>query len=584
MIARLQESFTLKPIQLNRQRWAFWLGLSLAFAAVCGLLGLKQGFSGEWIVQDDARQHVFWMLRFIDPKLFPNDLIANYFQSVAPVGYTNLYRLAAAFGINPPLFNKLLPPIIGLIATFYCFLLCRQIFPVPVAGFIASLLFNQSVWLKDDVISATPRAFCYPLLLAFLYYLAKRSLLPCLGAIALLGIFYPQCVFICAGMLLLQIFRWQGRSLCFSRNLDDYYFCMMGLGVSVAIMLPYALHVSEYGPVISLEQARQLPDFYPQGRAAFFKDSNWEYWFDGGRSGMFPKSLFTPVTMVFGLFLPFLRLFPQQFPLQKQITTKIGILLQLLVASVTMFFLAHAVLFKLHLPSRYTAYSFRIILSITSAIVLTIILDKLLYIISKKISSLNWQQLIQKALALLAIGAIATGVIFYPSFVKTFPITKYKTGETPTLYQFFQQQPKDITIASLTADTDNIPTFAQRSILVSSEYAIPYHTGYYFPFRQRVVDLIQAQYSIDLAEITKFIRKYGIDFWIVEESSFVPEYIEDNRWLSQHQPVAQEAVENLRQQKVPLLTSFKDSCSVWQDYKFTVISTSCILSSTVVGK
>ncbi|MBE9171423.1 hypothetical protein IQ238_29345 [Pleurocapsales cyanobacterium LEGE 06147] len=580
MIARLQRSFTFAPINLDRQRWAFWFGLSLIFAAVYGLLGLKQGFSGEWIVQDDARQHVFWMLRFVDPELFPNDLIANYFQSVAPVGYTKLYRLAAVIGINPPIFNKLLPPVIGLVATCYCFLLSRQIFPIPIAGFIASLLFNQNLWLKDDVISATPRAFCYPLLLAFLYYLTKDSLLPCLGTIALLGIFYPQYVFICAGMLLLQIFKWQGRRFRFSRNLDDYFFCAMGLGVSVAIMLPYALHVSEYGPVINLEQARQLPDFYPQGRSAFFRDSNWEYWFEGGRSGMFPKSLFTPVTMIFGLFLPVLRLFPRQFPLQKQIMPKITILLQLLAPSITMFFLAHAVLFKLHLPSRYTAYSFRIIFSIASAIVLTLILDRLLRIVSSNLSSLNFKKLGQTVLALFSIGAIATAVIFYPSFVDTFPMTKYKTGEAPTLYQFFQQQPKDITIASLTADTDNIPTFAQRSILVGYEYAIPYHLGYYLPFRQRVIDLIQAQYSTDLAEITKFIRKYGIDFWIVEESSFVPEYIDGNRWLSQHQPVAQQAVESLRQKKVPLLTSFKESCSVWQDNSFTVISTSCILSSS----
>jgi hypothetical protein len=580
MIARLQKSFTRNPIKLERQRWAFWFCLSLAFAAVYGLLGLQEGFSSEWIVQDDARQHVFWMLRFIDPKLFPNDLIANYFQSVAPIGYSNLYRFAAAIGISPLIFNKLLPPIIGLVATGYCFLLCRQIFPVPVAGFIASLLFNQNMWLKDDVISATPRAFCYPLLAAFLYYLAKRSLLPCLGMIALLGIFYPQCVFICAGMLLLQIVKWQGMGFRLSHHLDDYYFCMMGLGVSVAIMLPYALNVSEYGPVISLEQARQLPDFSAEGRSAFFQDNFWEYWFGGGRSGMFPNSLFTPVTMIFGIFLPVFYLFPQKFPLQKQITPKIVILLQLLVVSVTMFFLAHAVLFKLHLPTRYTGYTFRIILSIAAAIVLTLILDKLLYIVSNNLPSFSWQQLTQKALALFAISAIAISIIFYPSFVDTFPITKYKTGETPTLYQFFQQQPKNIMIASLTADTDNIPTFAQRSILASYEYAIPYHLGYYRPFRQRVVDLIGAQYSTNLAEITQFIRKYGIDFWIIEESSFVPEYIDGNRWLKQHQPVAQEAIENLRQQKVPILTSFKESCSVWQDNRFTVLSTSCILSSS----
>ena len=52
-------------------------------------------------MQDDARQHVFWMQRFIDSELFPHDLIADYFQSVAPTGYTTLYRIAAALGSIP---------------------------------------------------------------------------------------------------------------------------------------------------------------------------------------------------------------------------------------------------------------------------------------------------------------------------------------------------------------------------------------------------------------------------------------------------------------------------------------------------
>jgi hypothetical protein len=34
-------------------------------------------------------------------------------------------------------------------------------------------------------------------------------------------------------------------------------------------------------------------------------------------------------------------------------------------------------------------------------------------------------------------------------------------------------QPQDIRIASLAEEANNIPTFAQRSILVGREYAIP---------------------------------------------------------------------------------------------------------------
>ncbi|NEQ79142.1 MAG: hypothetical protein F6K26_02485, partial [Moorea sp. SIO2I5] len=125
----------------------FWFSLSLAFAMVYSLIALEEAFSNQYIVQDDARQHVFWMQRFFDPSLFPDDLIANYFQSVAPAGYTTLYRLIGFVGIHPLLLNKLLPMVLGLITTSYCFRLCLQMLPIPAAGFIASLLLNQTLWM-----------------------------------------------------------------------------------------------------------------------------------------------------------------------------------------------------------------------------------------------------------------------------------------------------------------------------------------------------------------------------------------------------------------------------------------------------
>ena len=71
----------------NDRLWNLSLSISLGFAVFCCYLALREGFSSQWVVQDDARQHVFWMLRYLDPQLFPDDLIADYFQSVAPVGY-----------------------------------------------------------------------------------------------------------------------------------------------------------------------------------------------------------------------------------------------------------------------------------------------------------------------------------------------------------------------------------------------------------------------------------------------------------------------------------------------------------------
>ena len=100
-------------------RWA--LALSLAVAIGCALPALFQAFSGPYVVQDDARQHVFWMQRWLHPDRFPNDLMADYFQSVAPWGYQGLYRLGSILGLDPMVFNKLLPIGLGTLTTFLCF-------------------------------------------------------------------------------------------------------------------------------------------------------------------------------------------------------------------------------------------------------------------------------------------------------------------------------------------------------------------------------------------------------------------------------------------------------------------------------
>ena len=281
LINFLYKSLLPKHTKISQKQILFWFSLSMMFAGGYAMLALQEAFGSEYVVQDDARQHVFWMLRFIDPNLFPNDLIADYFQSVAPAGYFNLYRGFALLGINPLFLNKLLPSVLGLIASGYCFAFCLQILPLPITGFMATLMFNQNIWMKDDLISATPRAFTYPLLLGFLYYLSRKSLLPCLAAIVLLGLFYPQYVFICTGILVVRLWDWHGIKFRFSQQKHHYIFCILGVGVAFLVMLPYALKTSEYAPIISVAQAKQLPEILPRGRSSFFKEDLFDYFWRG---------------------------------------------------------------------------------------------------------------------------------------------------------------------------------------------------------------------------------------------------------------------------------------------------------------
>src|SRR5262245_26107305 len=172
---KLRSLLTTEVTRSFDPRTGFWFVLSLAFSVAFASRALQQAFSSPYVLQDDWRHHVFWMARFVEPGVFPGDLIADYFQSIAPAGYTALYKTMAIVGVDPFLLAKLLPMLLGLITTIFCFAVSMQILRVPAAGFVGSLLLNQSLWMRNGLVSATPRAFISPLLLAFMYFCLRRS-------------------------------------------------------------------------------------------------------------------------------------------------------------------------------------------------------------------------------------------------------------------------------------------------------------------------------------------------------------------------------------------------------------------------
>lgn len=565
-VAPLQQ-FLVTPNPPHRVR-QFWFALSLVYAAVYGAIALHEAFSHPYIVSDDARQHIFWMRRFNDPELFPNDLIADYFQSVAPEGYATVYRLGAMLGLDPLLLGKLLPFALGLVVTGYGFHLCLQLLPVPMAGFLATALFNQNLWMRDDLASGTARAFLNPIFVAFLYYLLRRSLFPALAAIALTGLFYPQYVLVSAGLLGLQSLRWEKGRLGLTCNRRDLTMSLTGLALAFCVLLPYALQVSEFDPVISASEAKTLPEFLPGGRVRFFYDDFGRFWLSGGRSGIQPA--LDPPLLCVGLLLPLLWRFPSRFPLVARVSKDIRVLPRLIVVSLGLFFAAHALLFQLHLPSRYTQHSLRVVMALAASVALTVMLDAILK--WAKGRSRQWFA----GAATIALFAYLFG---YPTTLHDFPKTNYIVGESPALYRYFAQQPKDSLIASISPEADNLPTFARRSILVGREYAIPYHLGYYRPFRQRLSDLIRAQYTSESGDLRRFVQEYNIDLWLLDRAAFDPEYLRHHPWLDQYPQVRDKVLEQLQDGNSPALVRVVEPCATFRSDRSIVVPTTCILNT-----
>ncbi|NJN29304.1 MAG: hypothetical protein HC824_01645 [Synechococcales cyanobacterium RM1_1_8] len=525
--------------------WRLGLGASLALALVYSLWVLHQGLQNPNIIQDDARQHVFWMQRFLDPGLFPQDPIADYFQSVAPWGYAQLYRGAAALGISPSLMSKLLPTALGLVMTGFCYGLVGELLPVagagPLAGVLASWLLNQNLWLQDGIVSGTPKAFLYPTLLGFLYFFVRRSLWPCLLLLLLQALFYPLTVFLSAGLLAVDgLAGWLsgGRADAGgSGQRDRLRFNGIAIALAIAVLLPYALRSSEFGPVITAAQARTLPEFFPGGRSAFFNDAHpWDFWLNDGRSGLRLASALRPDGAYAALLLPLLLRIKsiRQSALGRSLR-HLSLLPQLLLASLGWFLLAHGLLFRLHLPSRYSQHSLKMVVVVAAALAWVLLLDAGQTWLAARLRTGAGRRLGRW----VSVALLLVWVLLVPWGDPKFPRSYNVQGNYPALYGFLQAQPRDIVIASLSEAANNLPSFAQRSILVGSEYAIPYHWGYYQGFRERAIATLTAQYSPDLEILQGTIRQYGIDFWLLDAQSFNPEALTSNAWLRAFGPPMQ---------------------------------------------
>ncbi|WP_219907573.1 hypothetical protein [Aphanothece hegewaldii] len=491
----------------------------------------------------------------IDPELFKNDLISNYFHSVAPIGYKFSYWLGAKSGISPLILAKIIPIFLAIITTLYLFRFFLEILPISFGAFLATLILNINIWLKDDLVSGTPRAFVYPIFAAFLYYLVKRSLIPCLITIALQGLFFPQLVFVENVLLTIRLFDWQNNKIRFTQDQINYIFWFFGLVTSLIVLLPFALHVSEFGSVITINKMKIMPEYQLNGRIEYFGFNPFFLPFKSS-SGL-GAPIFPPFILL-GLFLP--------LALKKsRIFINITILLQLFIASLMMFIIASFVPLILYFPGRYTYHILRFILAIFTAILICILIEYL------------ENQLNKKKKIILTFGII---LLLIPSFIPPLflRLQEWRIGENPEIYHFYASKPKDILVASLASDTSNIPAFAKRSVLFSTEFALPIHPVYYNQMKQRAIDLIKAQYSTNLGDTQKLINKYGIDYIMLEPTTFSLDYLLQQKWLvnSSFNNVILKTSQQLKQGEIPALTEVVEQCSIKKSKNLTVLDAECI--------
>lgn len=550
-----------------------WLALTLAVAAVPALVAAYHYFTlAEYVSSGDARQFVFWMQRFVDPELYPDDLIADYFRSVSPPGYVAVFRAAAALGIEPLVTAKLLVVPLNLAAGLFAFRLAMRLLPRPALAFLCAGLVLLSIWPATS--SGVPRNFAFPLLLAFLDALARGSLRGVVLSIGVLGLFYPQVTVLCVAVLGVRLLRWVGLRPELALERQRLTLAALGAATALVVLTPFVFSSSAYGPVRSRAEAVSMPIFQEEGRARFFITPVWKHWVFGSRAGFAPRWVSWEKAMrkrgewlaipagvaLVGLFwLPPLLVRRARRGGSGAPGPEVELLLSLSIAAMALWGLAHLLLFQLHNPSRYTFYglqtAFPVALGLWGAPLAIRAAER-------------WPFRVRMLVPVLALAA-AFGVALGCT-------RNYRFSAHPALYAYLAGEPKDTLVAGLTRELDYVPLFGRRSVLVAGEHALPYSVGYFEAFEERAVAMVRARFSPEPEALRSLVDDYGVDLLLLDARD-APEHPE-SRWWSWSFPEATGEARAWRAAGAPpFVERNAEACTRFASGPLRVVGARCLL-------
>jgi hypothetical protein len=479
----------------------FWRNLLFAGTAITVLVYLWLA-RGGFAVQDDGRQFLLWMPRLRDPALLNGDLMADYWQSVSPLLYRVPFQAVAALGIDPVVFGKFLAIPLLLLSAFAAWKLARALTPSPLTAFVAAAFTMGFILHEDSIYTASPRAFSHPLLLLFFLGLVRDRWPVILGSLFLLAALYPAPALVALTVLGLSRIQvkpfaidWSKRSLLVTG----------AAGVLVGLaFLPFLLQTGPWGPTLTLEQARHLPNLMtPGGRSSIVDSAGNLGWHCSGRLGFLPAlvpcDFGIPGATLWNLLLfgPYLWLAWQALHGRAH---RLWVLT--LIAAAIWYAIAATVAFKLHLPGRYSQR----ILEVLQFLALGHLLGA-------------W---LERRLALppttgTRIGAGAIALFLIVSFLT--PVPDMRRPDDPALIRRIAALPATARFAGISEDLNFVPVLTGRSVLATPEHAIPYQLGYYTRINERLAASLAAVSTPDVSELRAIVTKYRIDYLLVERDT-----------------------------------------------------------------
>lgn len=497
----------------TRPAWRRWLWLS-AMATLLWAAKYHPFLTSPRVFDDDARQHVYWTYRFQDSALFRDDPLTALFASpqVAPIGYQALYALGTRV-LDPLLFSQLLSLGLMILCLWLLIKITQGLGYPQGSGLVSGLFLLYFLYSSSG---GLPKSLAFPLLLGGLYTLLRGTFQGMAAMLVAQSLLYPPILFNTMALVAVTWLRgwWYRTDAQVWRHL-----VVLGAGAGLAVGVLWSVYMVMPGPnlgrMVTRSEAMAMPEFGPQGRTAFYGNTLWQT-LSNDRAGIGADRLggfLIIIVVMYGISYPHRLIVPE-------------IVWHMVWTSGLLFGLAHAVLFKLHLPSRYVLYtlllSALLVIAANSQAAATA-LARRLPVLGQGVQWLRQRRAVwwgSLGLAACLFAYVQNRYIVYVD-----PLTVRVDATAMQLYNYLQTLPKDALIAGHPLEMDNVPLFARRRVLANQELSIPYYTGYYAAVRQRLVDALAAYYSADPVQIKNFAQRYGVDYIVVNRQHFTPSFI-----------------------------------------------------------
>jgi hypothetical protein len=446
-------------------------------------------------IDGDARQHVFWTHKFTDPELFPGDPLVEFISSPRfdPLGYQALYY-AGVQVVDPLLLSKLLGAGLSLILGALAFRVGRRT-AGPLAGTLC--LLAMAFLSFDDQRIALPRAFAFCILiLAILAVIEHRPLLAGLSLV-LSALFYPPAV-LSVGVLFPLLLLREGGTLPIRVGR-----LLLPVGMPALVALTVILLSTRFidadltGNLVTRAQSLEMPEFHEGGRNVFWREDPVAFYLGGGgysRSAcdLLASEIYVPLLVVLVLLVVLRRRFICP-----------PVLLVMTVSSALLFVLAHAVLFTLYQPNRYTAFTWPTALGLLVGINLATVLSP-------------WLRRFQ---APLLRGAFPLAALLLLTIIASAVTRKSAAPEEATLrlHAVVGELPKDVLLAGHPRVLDDIPLRSLRSVLINRELSLAWYQGYYQRIKPRIEANLALLWGSDGDVARAHVRTYGVTHLIVRD-------------------------------------------------------------------